>query len=41
VAADLVAVMTPAMDSVLAFETELSDPAEADEEVNQILAAVA
>jgi len=39
VAADLVAVMTPAMDSVLAFETELSDPAEANEEVNQILAA--
>ncbi|TWD82304.1 carbohydrate ABC transporter substrate-binding protein (CUT1 family) [Kribbella amoyensis] len=38
-AADLTAIMSPAMDSVMAFETDPADLVEANDEVNQVLAA--
>jgi multiple sugar transport system substrate-binding protein len=38
-AADLTAIMTPAMESVMAFETEPQDLVKANNDVNQILSA--
>jgi multiple sugar transport system substrate-binding protein len=38
-AADLTAIMSPAMDSVMAFETEPQDLVKANDDVNQILSA--